>query len=406
MRFGFITEGDTPPGSTHYHRYHELVEEVLLAEKVGFDLFGSSEQHLAIGGATTSAPEVIYSYLIALTSRIRFAHAIVLLPTRFNHPLRVAERLATMDIFSHGRVEAACGRGNTMLALRGFEVSPEESKAQQEEGLDLIRAAFLNDPFTFVGEYYKVPPRTLIPKPVQKPHPPLLVAATSPGSHAIAAEKGIGVVSFANFSGFDLLVRNLRSYDETWEATMHALPTYRRKAALMSGMICAETPEQARREFEPLVEYVRLAVDAYDRLSTTSADYSYMKEIKEHVDEKRADVDYMINESASFIVGDPDACVRQVRVFEELGVEELWLRIDSQPHEQLMRSIELFGKYVIPHFKNPEAIVRSPEDVIADIRSMRGEHEAELRRFMEAKEQEQLATVGVGDGDPATGSGS
>jgi alkanesulfonate monooxygenase SsuD/methylene tetrahydromethanopterin reductase-like flavin-dependent oxidoreductase (luciferase family) len=398
MRFGFITEGDTPPGATHYHRYHELVDEVLLAEKVGFDMFGSSEQHLAIGGATTSAPEVIYSYLIARTNRIRFAHAIVLLPTRFNHPLRVAERLATMDIFSNGRIEAACGRGNTMLALRGFEVSPEESKAQQEEGIDLIRAAFLNDPFTFVGEYYKVPPRSLVPKPVQQPHPPLLVAATSPGSHSSAAEKGIGVVSFANFSGFEHLTRNLQSYDDTWEATTHDLPTYRRKAVLLSGLVCAETRKEAREAFTPLVEYIRLAVDAYDRLSTTSADYAYMKDIKTHVDEKREDVEYMINESASFIVGDPQDCIEQVRVFQELGVDELWLRIDSQPHDQLMRTIELFGKYVIPTFKTPEAVVRPPEDVIADIRAMRGQHEEELQRFLAAKEAQPVPVSDGSDG--------
>ena len=169
MRFGFLTEGDTKPGTTHYTRYHELVEQVLLAEKVGFDTFGASEQHLAIGGATTSAPEVIYAYLMALTTRIRFAHAIVLMPTRFNHPLRVAERLATMDILSHGRVEAAMGRGNTMLALRAFEVSPEDNRAQLLEGVDLLRTSFLEDPFTFVGNYYKVPPRSLVPKPVQYP---------------------------------------------------------------------------------------------------------------------------------------------------------------------------------------------------------------------------------------------
>lgn len=384
MRFGFLTEGDTRPGITHYTRYHELVEQVQLAEKVGFDVFGASEQHLAIGGATTSAPEILYAYMMALTTRIRFAHAIVLLPLRFNHPLRVAERIATLDIMSHGRMEAAMGRGNTMLALRGFEVSPDDNRNQQIEGVDLIRTAFLNDPFTFVGEYYKVPPRSLVPKPVQSPHPPLSLAATSPDSHSIAAQKGIGVVSFANFSGWDHLRKNLDMYDATFNDTLHEVPTYQDKAVLVTGLVCAETSEEAREDFRPVLEYVKLAVDAYDRLATTTEDYAYLKEIKQQVDEKGMDIDYLIDESASVIVGDPDECIQQARAFEELGIDQLWLRVDSMPHQTIMRTIEMFGKYVIPHFKSPHAIVRPPEDVINDIRAMRPEHYKKLEEFGES----------------------
>ena len=87
MRFIFMSEGETAPGHTYEHRYRELIDEVLLAEKVGFDAFGTSEQHVAIGTATTSAPEVLYPYLMALTSRIRFIHLVTLLPTRINHAL-------------------------------------------------------------------------------------------------------------------------------------------------------------------------------------------------------------------------------------------------------------------------------------------------------------------------------
>ena len=384
MRFGFLTEGDTKPGTTHYTRYHELVEQVLVAEKVGFDVFGASEQHLAIGGASTSAPEILYAYIMALTTRIRFAHAIVLLPLRFNHPLRVAERIATLDIMSHGRMEAAMGRGNTMLALRGFEVSPEENRAQQLEAIDVIRTAFIDDPFSFVGEYFKIPPRSLVPKPVQYPHPPLSLAATSPASHTIAAQKGIGAVSFANFSGWDVLIKNLGVYDTVFDETDHAMPARRNKAVLASGLICAETMAEARKEFLPILDYVKLAVDAYDRLATTGEDYAYVKEIKQNVDENILDVDYMLNESASFVVGAPDDCIEQCQRFEELGIDELWLRIDTTEHDEILRTIERFGKYVIPHFKSKHAVVRTPEEVIADIRAMRESHYAKLAEFEES----------------------
>src|ERR1700742_3535051 len=133
MDFILMTEGDTPAGLTHEHRYRELVDEVLLAERVGFDAFGSSEQHVAIGTATVSAPEVLYPYLMALTSRLRFIHLVTLLPTRMNHALRVAERIATEDILSNGRVELVTGRGNTTLALRAFEVDPADNRSQWRE---------------------------------------------------------------------------------------------------------------------------------------------------------------------------------------------------------------------------------------------------------------------------------
>ena len=190
MEFIFMSEGDTPVGLTHEHRYRELVDEGLLAERVGFDAFGSSEQHVAIGTASVSAPEVLYPYLMAITSRIRFIHLVTLLPTRINHALRVAERIATEDILSNGRVELGTGRGNTTLALRAFEVDPTENKAQWDEGVELIRSAFLNDTFSFVGDHYKIPPRSLVPKPLQLPYPPISVAAGSPSSVETAARKG------------------------------------------------------------------------------------------------------------------------------------------------------------------------------------------------------------------------
>ena len=211
---------------------------------------------------------------------------------------------------------------------------PDDNRQQQNEGIDLIRTAFLNDPFTFIGEYYKIPPRTLIPKPVQYPHPPLSMAATSPQSHTTAASKGIGVASFANFSGFEHVRKNLGVYDDVFSQTEHELPTQKDKAVLVAGLICAETHEQARAEFEPLVEYTRLAVDAYDRLATTNDDYSYMATIKETGDDKGTDVDYLINESASFVVGTPDECIDQVRrsknlVLTSCGCE--WIRLATRP---------------------------------------------------------------------------
>ncbi|MFD3488935.1 LLM class flavin-dependent oxidoreductase [Streptomyces sp. NPDC058665] len=378
MDFILMSEGDTPVGLTHEHRYRELIDEVLLAERVGFDAFGSSEQHVALGTASVSAPEVLYPYLMALTSRIRFIHLVTLLPTRMNHALRVAERVATEDILSNGRVELGTGRGNTTLALRAFEVDPSENKAQWREGIELIRHAFLNDVFSYVGDHYKIPPRSLVPKPLQNPHPPISAAAGSPSSVETAATMGIGAIMGGLYLGHDLVENMVKLYDKTLATTHHPHPTTPRKmVAIAGGMHCAHTTTQARTEAKPLLDMAKLSTDAYERLSKLSNDYAYMGAVKNI---NLNDEEYMLEHSQGFIVGDPDHCIQHIQRYADMGIDALVLRVDSLPHHQLMHSIELFGKYVIPHFKNPRNIVRPPNDILTDIRTARPAHQQALHQ--------------------------
>lgn len=387
MRFGFISEGETEVGTTHRQRYFELVDEFLYAEKMGFDLVGTSEQHFAIGGISVSAPETLYPYVMALTKHVKFIHAITLMPKNFNHPLRVAERLATEDILSNGRVELGTGRGNTTLALRAFDVSVEDNKSQWSEGVELLRAAFLHDPFHFEGEHYKVPPRSLTPKPVTLPHPPISVAATSPQTHIEAAEKGIGVISSSSFMGFDYMRSALALYDETFDRTVHDFPVNRSKAAMIFGTaICLDNMDDALHHATAALEYPKNALGAYERLAKLSKDYAYMGAVSKVDFDDR---EFMLNESAGFIVGDPAECIRQVQKYADLGIDTLLLRIDSIPHDVIMKTIENFGKYVIPQFKTPQSLVRPGDDVLEEIRKLRPVHEARLKEF----EERALASV-------------
>jgi alkanesulfonate monooxygenase SsuD/methylene tetrahydromethanopterin reductase-like flavin-dependent oxidoreductase (luciferase family) len=382
MRFILFSEGETQPGHTHAQRYRELIDEVILAEKVGFDAFGCSEQHVAIGTAATSAPEVIFPYLMALTSRIQFIHLITPLPLRINHALRVAERLATEDILSNGRVALGVGRGNTTLALRAFEVSPEETKSQQMEGIEVIRRALSNDIFSFVGEHYKIPPRSLVPKHVQQPYPPILMATGSMDSVAAAARMGIGAMMGGGYGGFGSLQRMADLYDKELANAEHVYPVQAQKVAVVSGgMHCAETTEEAERWATTLTDSVLLSIDAYERLSKLSADYGSMGKVG-NIDFRNQR--YLFDESASFIVGDSKACIAQVQRFVDMGLDAIAMRVDGLPHRELMKSIELFGNYVIPTFKNPRSIVRRSEEILADIRTARPAHYAEVEAYQRA----------------------
>jgi alkanesulfonate monooxygenase SsuD/methylene tetrahydromethanopterin reductase-like flavin-dependent oxidoreductase (luciferase family) len=373
MKFGFLSEGDPRPGQTYSQRYWDLVEQVQHADKMGFDVFGSSEQHFAIGVASISAPECLYPYLFAKTERIHFRHAVTLMPFRINHPLRIAERIATMDILSRGRIELGTGRGNTMLTLRGFNVDVDETRAQWEEGIDLIKAAFTSDPFTFEGKYFQVPPRSLIPKPIQDPHPPIFVASTGPDSLRRAAQKGLGVITSAVERG--------------WAYVEDAIKVYRAEAAIAeaSGMHvnnciavnttahCAPTTQQAIDEAGVVIMKERkLAGDAYARLATLSPDYAYMKGIAE-LGSAMDDLNYLRNESGSIIIGGPDNFIEMIQRFEAMGADEVWFRLDSLPHHLIMQSIELIGRYVIPHFKDKRQMVLPPEVMRNKLKEKRAE---------------------------------
>jgi hypothetical protein len=178
----------------------------------------------------------------------------------------------------------------------------------------------------------------------------------------------------------------LSIYDDALEGATHTYPLQAQKiVAVAGGMHCAETREEAFRWARHLKETVALSTDAYERLSKLSADYQYMGAVKsiDFSDER-----YMFEDSSGFIVGDPDDCVAQVQRFADLGADAVVMRIDGLPHKELLKSIELFGKYVIPKFKNPKAVVRPPEAILADIRAARPAHYAELEAFEGAREHQ------------------
>ena len=135
-----------------------MIDEVVLAEEMGFDFFGTSEQHFLVDLATVSAPEVFYPAIAMRTSRIRLRHMVVLLPFPFNHPIRVAERLATLDIVSNGRAEFGTGRANTLVQIDGFACPLDETRERWEEALEVVMKAFKDDPFSHEGKYFKIPP--------------------------------------------------------------------------------------------------------------------------------------------------------------------------------------------------------------------------------------------------------
>jgi alkanesulfonate monooxygenase SsuD/methylene tetrahydromethanopterin reductase-like flavin-dependent oxidoreductase (luciferase family) len=379
IKFGFWSEQETQVGQSYSRRLHELIDEAVFAEKMGFDVIALSEQHLALGGISSSAPEVVYGYLAAATNRIALRPSVVLLPKKINHALRTAERAAVTDILSNGRYEFYCGRANTTIAMRAFEVDPSETLEQMSEGIDLIREAFSKEVFSFTGKHYKVPPRMLVPKPLQKPYPVMGIAATSERSHLWAGQQGLAVMTHSLYKGWADQANLINTYKSSWIRDANG-PLDKPRVGIPVFIGIGNTDQEAYDTYaEPLKHYARISTSGYPKLAELSPDYAYMAEGAEALQKAATDWDYLVNESASLVCGSPDTVNRQLERFVDLGVDEIIFHLDSVSHSEIMKSIDLIGRHVIPHFKDRNNVVRPYDDVLEQIRSMRP-HSADSAR--------------------------
>src|SRR5207253_2515754 len=185
--------------------YHRVIDQAVLGEQVGFSHFWTVEHHFLSEFSHCSAPEVLYGAVAARTKTIRIGHGVRLLPFPYNHPIRAAEMAALLDCVCDGRLEFGTGRSATRDELEGFGIDPQETRGMWEEALEVIVGAWTTDVFSWEGTHFRVPPRRVLPKPLQKPHPPLWMASTSPASHEIEGQKGRELGSYEYTRGLGAL---------------------------------------------------------------------------------------------------------------------------------------------------------------------------------------------------------
>jgi alkanesulfonate monooxygenase SsuD/methylene tetrahydromethanopterin reductase-like flavin-dependent oxidoreductase (luciferase family) len=201
MKFGIFYEHQLPrpwAEDSEHKLLHDALEQVELADKLGIDYVWEVEHHFLEEYSHSSAPEVFLAAASQRTERIRLGHGIVQLPFGFNHTARVAERAATLDLLSNGRVDLGTGEASSSAELGGFLVERETKRAQWAEALDALSRMFVEEPFAgYQGEFFEMPVRNVVPKTLQKPHPPLWVACSRHETIHLAAQKGIGALTFS-----------------------------------------------------------------------------------------------------------------------------------------------------------------------------------------------------------------
>ena len=192
MKFSLLVEAQLaePSPVSEAQLFHDIVAQAQLADELGYHAIWAVEHHGLYEYSHCSAPEVLLSYIAARTRRIRLGQAVSLTPGRYNHPIRVAERVATLDILSEGRVNWGSGKSASRTEQEVFEIDRETLDSQWREALEMIPRMWRSDSFEYSGRHYNIPPTTVIPKPVQKPHPPVMVGGDGPRTLERVVEYG------------------------------------------------------------------------------------------------------------------------------------------------------------------------------------------------------------------------
>jgi alkanesulfonate monooxygenase SsuD/methylene tetrahydromethanopterin reductase-like flavin-dependent oxidoreductase (luciferase family) len=397
MKFGLFYELQLPkpydqatwdPEAEH-RIYKEALQQIELADRLGFDYVFEVEHHFLEEYSHSSAPEIVLAAASQRTKTIRLCHGIVIMPPRFNHPARVAERIGALDLVSDGRAEFGTGESSSEMELGGFGVPREEKKAQWEEATREALRLMSSEPYPgYEGEFFGMPPRNVVPKPLQKPHPPVWVAASRRETVLVAARLGIGSLGFS-FETPDEAAERVQTYFELIREECYPIGQAINPAiAVLSSFMCAPTDEQAVQRARAGAPFFSFALSHYyggsaadphqpggrnlwreyadtparEHLRRLEQQGRYRGQLGGSESPEEAGEKEPEDENARALwraarrggtIGSPDYIRKNLRKYEDAHLDAMILvaQAGDRRHEDIMASIELFAREVMPEFK-------------------------------------------------------
>ncbi|MFN0146051.1 MAG: LLM class flavin-dependent oxidoreductase [Dehalococcoidia bacterium] len=365
----------------------EVLEQVELADRMGFHAVWFVEHHFLDTFSMSPCSEVILAALSQRTKNIRLGFGVVILP--YHHPVRVAERVAMVDHLSGGRVEFGTGRSGVFEQV-GMGIDPRDTREMWEESLAAIPRIWTEDEFSHDGKYWQVPARRVLPKPLQKPHPPIWVAALQPATYELAADRGIGVLSFAA-NAPSTVAPHIAAYRERikgakpvgafvnnrWanftvghcgpdngparELAAHAIKTFFGPGRPYSAA-SEDTYRQLLAQWGGVPDHLEAAFKGYFGKPAEEAKVGSGDGLGQAAGENlaiwsRLDANTLADRGV-LVAGDPESCIAAARLHEETGADELIMLMQTEviPHAKVMRSIELFGTHVLPALSPAAAV--------------------------------------------------
>jgi alkanesulfonate monooxygenase SsuD/methylene tetrahydromethanopterin reductase-like flavin-dependent oxidoreductase (luciferase family) len=348
VRFGIFYEFQLPRpwgADSEVQLLRDSLEQVALADRLGFNYVWAVEHHFLEEYSHSSAPEVFLAAASQRTETIRLGHGIVNVMPAVNHPARIAERVATLDLVSSGRVEFGTGESSSASELGGFLVEREHKRAMWHEAVDALARMWVETPFAgFDGDFIQMPPRNIVPKPLQRPHPPLWVACTRRETIQLAARNGIGALSFSFVEPEDARkwvdeYYALLSSEECIPAGFAVNPAV---AIVLPMMLAQDDSEAARRGAEG-ADFFSYALAHFYAGGRHEAGVT---DVWAAFEGQRA---------PSWLpaaIGSPAQVADLVRRYDEAGIDQITfiLQAGRNRHEHICESLELFAAEVMPEF--------------------------------------------------------
>ncbi len=353
MKFGMFYEHQLPrpwQEGSELRLYQEALDQVELADRLGLDYAWEVEHHFLEEYSHSPAPEVFLAACSQRTRTIRLGHGIVQMPPPYNHPARVAERIATLDLVSNGRVEFGTGESAARMELDGFHVSLEEKRVMWLEATEQAANMLVMDPYPgFQGQYFSMPCRNVVPKPVQKPHPPMWMACSSREMIHTAARLGLGALTFA-FIDPDEARLWVRDYYETLKQECVPIGhSVNPNVAMVTGFSCHESEGEAERRGQDGFQFFGYSLAHYYVFGDHKPGRTNIWQAYERV---RDDFPH----SRGRGIGTPDQIRESLLAFAEAGVDQtIFIQQGGRNrHEHICESLELFARRVMPDLKEKE----------------------------------------------------
>lgn len=400
MKFGLFYElqlprplnAETWDPDAETRLFEEMFEQVELADRLGYDYVFFVEHHFLEEYAHSTSPEIMLAGLARTTKRIRLGHGVIQMPPAINHPVRVAERIASLDVISGGRVEFGTGEGTSMAELEGFRVERSLKKSMWEEGTRECVRMMSSTPYDgYDGEHFSMPARNVIPKPVQKPHPPLWVAASRRETTLLAARFGIGSLGFGFETPEETATRVEEYYRLIREECFPIGEAINPGLLVLNQFMTAKTDEEAVRrsangpgffsyslgyysttrgtqraesgarlidEYQPGVTNIHRVFESLPqeqkdgRTQLREAKLMTEQQIAEAEPEEEMSRALFRAARSGSAIGSPDSIRKNIKRYEDAHTDIMVFNAQcgARKHEHIMEAIELFGTQVLPEF--------------------------------------------------------
>ncbi len=353
MHFDLFYELSCPPQlpRTEAETFFDALAELEVAERSGFRGVWVAEHHFLREYSHSSAPDLFLAAASQRTRTLRLGQAIVPLP--YHHPVHVAERAATLDILSQGRLEFGFGRGFSPEEYDAFGIDMAESRSRTAESLSILRQAFAGKPLSAQGRHFTLNGQDVLPKTIQRPHPPLWMAAVSPDSFALAASLGVGVLA-GPFKPWFMVRHDLERYRNAWDKS--GPPDDPPRTGMTIGIVCLEDGDRARVVAQQVFpwfyrELFKRTAPVLERLYDT---YSYYRKVGQlRFLLSRATSVAVLEQMGMIVCGDPEHCARRIERYHRSGVDHLLCAVaaGAASTSVVRESIITIGRHLIPRFR-------------------------------------------------------